>query len=156
MEHFESKEKISLSLQEASEADIETLLEIERSVAGTHTYSALLTAEEQKGELEKGTVYLIKNGSAAVGYISYEQKGPEHIYISGLAVKPESQGKGFAREAMTRLIAEHPEAKRIDLVTHPDGPGLKLYESLDFVVEERKENYFGDGEPRLVLALTRE
>jgi len=48
-----------------------------------------------------------------------------------------------------------PITKRIELVTHPDNPALKLYESLGFTVESRKENYWGDGEPRLVLAIVR-
>jgi ribosomal-protein-alanine N-acetyltransferase len=45
-------------------------------------------------------------------------------------------------------------SNRIDLVTHPENSSaLELYSSLGFKVESRQENYFGDGEPRLVLAL---
>lgn len=43
-------------------------------------------------------------------------------------------------------------ADRVDLVTHPENrSALELYSSLGFKVEARQENYFGDGEPRLVL-----
>ncbi len=142
-----------ITLQEASELDIPTLLEIERSVSNTNTYSAMLTEAEWKDELQKGITYLIKEGEEITGLITYEQRSPDHIYISGLAVKPEYQGRGIARSALTRLLSEHPDTKRFDLVTHPDGPGLKLYQALGFQVEERKENYYGDGGPRVIAAL---
>jgi ribosomal-protein-alanine N-acetyltransferase len=156
MEGFKNNERLPIAMQEASESDIPTLLEIEHSVSNTNTYSAMLTEAEWKEELQKGITYLIKEGEDVAGLISYEQRSPDHIYISGLAVKPEYQGKGIARYSLTRLLSEHPGTKRFDLVTHPDGPGLKLYQSLGFQVEERKEDYYGDGEPRVIAALTRE
>ena len=68
-------------------------------------------------------------------------------------VIPEFQGQGVAREVLTRLLKELKDVKRVDLVTHPDNQkALQLYQSLGFIVESRKENYFGDGEPRLILA----
>jgi ribosomal-protein-alanine N-acetyltransferase len=57
---------------------------------------------------------------------------------------------------MTRFLEQCKEAPRVDLVTHPQNDiALKLYTSLGFKVESREENYFGDGEPRLVLVLAR-
>jgi ribosomal protein S18 acetylase RimI-like enzyme len=111
--------------------------------------------EDWKEELKNGTVYLIKSGDKVVGNLSYEQKSPEHLYISGLVVSPGFQGRGIARDVLTRFLNEHSKAKRIDLVTHPDNPALQLYQSLGFQVESRNEDYWGDGEPRLVLALIR-
>jgi ribosomal protein S18 acetylase RimI-like enzyme len=38
-------------------------------------------------------------------------------------------------------------------VAHPENEiALGLYMSLGFEIESRQENFFGDGEPRLVLA----
>ncbi len=155
MESSDSKERPLVSLVRASEADIETLLEQERSVAGPYTYSAMLEEEDWKEAFATELVYLLKCGNDTVGNLSYEEKGPEHIYISGLVVRPEFQGRGIARSALEQLLSKYPNAKRVDLVTHPDNPALKLYESLGFNIESRKENYWGDGEPRLTLALTR-
>jgi len=156
MEGFKAPERATIELQPATEADIPLLIEIEKSVANTKTYSAADTEEDWRIEFRDSVIYILRDtAGVAVGNISYQQKGPDHIYISGLVIKPEFQGNGFARTALTKLLAQHPEAKRIDLVTHPDGQGLSLYESLGFVVEDRKENYYDDGEPRLVLALTR-
>ena len=156
MESFENKKaNVSLILESASEADIDTLLELEKSVSGSNTYSPNLEREDWQEEFENGKVFLIKDGDEVVGNISYQEKGPDHLYISGLVVRPEFQGKGLGRQALQQVLDTYPEATRVDLVTHPDNPALKLYESLGFIVESRKENYWGDGEPRLVLVLHR-
>jgi ribosomal-protein-alanine N-acetyltransferase len=43
----------------------------------------------------------------------------------------------------------------VELVTHPENENaIRLYSFLGFRVERRLENYFGDGEPRAVLALS--
>lgn len=156
MEAFERKETIaSPILQSASEADIETLINLEKSVSGPKTYSANLEEDDWREELKNGEVFLIKSGDKVVGNLSYELKSPDHLYISGLVVSPEFQGKGLGRQVLQQVLDKYPEIARVDLVTHPDNPALKLYESLGFIVESRKENYWGEGEPRLVLVLQR-
>jgi ribosomal-protein-alanine N-acetyltransferase len=81
-------------------------------------------------------------------------KGPDHAYIDGILVKPSHQGRGLGRAATVKLLEELKDIPLVDLVTHPDNErAIKLYESLGFVVGERKENYFGDGEPRIVMKL---
>jgi ribosomal-protein-alanine N-acetyltransferase len=56
---------------------------------------------------------------------------------------------------MSFILEKCKGTDRIDLVTHPENKNaLQLYMSLGFKVESRRENYFGDGEPRLVLVLT--
>ncbi len=145
---------MAIHLKKAEISDISALLEIEKSVAGTKIYSPMLTESEWLEEFKKGVIYLIQKDGVAVGSISYEKKGEDNAHISGLAVDPKFQGQGIAKEALTQLLQELKDMKRIDLVTHPDNvKALKLYESLGFKVESRKENYFGDGEPRVVLVL---
>jgi hypothetical protein len=51
-------------------------------------------------------------------------------------------------EAFTQLALEPATIKDVDTL-------VALYASFGFKVESCQENYFGDGEPRLVLALTR-
>ncbi len=145
---------MTINLRKATLADISVLLDIEQSVAGTKLYSPMLKKEEWEEELQKSFVYIIEENTLPVGNISYEKRNDGSVYISGLAVNPQFQGRGIARAALTRVLEEIGNVKRIDLVTHPDNvAALKLYQSLGFVVESRKENYFGDGEPRLVLVL---
>ena len=157
MEGIERREGTpSMALVEASEADIATLIEIEESVPKTKVYSPMLSEKAWRQELSECTVYFIMKDGVPVGSIAYEVKDADHVYISGIIVKPEFQGQGLATFAIKDILTKHAEAARIDLVTHPENPALELYESLGFVVETRKENYYGDGEPRLVLAITRE
>lgn len=116
----------------------------------------MLDENEWREELAKGQVFLIEDESGVIGNLSYERKNDDHIYISGLVVDPHFQGKGVGRQVLTFLLERLKDIKRIDLVTHPNNQAaLHLYQSLGFVIESRKENYFGDGQPRLVLALKR-
>lgn len=141
-------------LQKAAIEDIDALLSLEKSVSGKNIYSQMLEKNEWLEELQKSTVYLIKNGGIVVGSISYEIKNDDHAYISGLVIDPHFQNQGIAKEALSKVLEELRETKRIDLVTHPDNvAALKLYKSFGFIVESRKEDYYGDGEPRLVLSL---
>lgn len=74
-------------------------------------------------------------------------------YISGMAVLPECRGQGIARAAMEFLLKECGDIWRIDLVTHPKNfRSIPLYESFGFVTELRIENFYGDGEPRIIMA----
>ena len=155
MEEVEQKEKLPTSLEQVSEADMETLLSLAAKMPSSNTYSPLLEECEWEQEFRNGTVNLIRNGDEIAGCFVYEHKGPAYIYISELSVIPEHQGKGIARDVLTTFITEHPEATRIDVTTHPDNPAVGLYQSLCFQVEERKENYYGDGQPRLILVLSR-
>ncbi len=155
MESPERRESFNAALQRAEPSDVELLIDIEKSVPKTNVYSPMLTERGWAREMADYTVDLIKVNGEAAGSIAYAEKEPGHVYISGLIVRPEYQGKGIATNAMRQLLDRYSDAKRIDLVTHPDNPALHLYQSLGFQVEERKENYFGDGEPRLVLALNR-
>ena len=142
-----------ISLKKATIADIPALLELEKSVAGTKIYSPTLTKNEWKEELQKSEVYLIENNSIVAGSLLYEKKDNENFYIGGLVVNPRFQGQGIAREAMMIVLGKFKNVKRIYLVTHPDNTkAIALYKSLGFVAESRRENYYSDGEPRLVMA----
>ncbi|MSU55279.1 MAG: N-acetyltransferase [Candidatus Taylorbacteria bacterium] len=153
METPVTKENIPIEIVEASEADIPTLLDLENSVANTKTYSAMLEENEWKEELKKGKVFIIRKNNEVVGNFSYEREGDDRVYISGLVINPAFQGQGIGREVLTKFLKEFEGVKRVDLVTHPDNKSaLKLYESLGFVVESRRENYYeGENEPRLIL-----
>jgi len=143
----------TLELVRATLQDKETYILLEKAVAGTKLYSALLTDTEVLDEIQNKIVYLIKRGAQVMGSISYEIKGPDHAYIDGLVVHPSFQGQGIGREALGILLKELERYKRVDLVTHPDNArAIRLYESFGFKIGERIENYFGDGESRTVLA----
>ncbi len=151
-----SAEKVpGVTLHLATEADIEAYIAIEHKVKG-RTYSAITTEEGVREEFAKGPVYMIKRGAEIVGMISYEIKEDNSAYISGLTIDPKYQGLGLAKIAMKQVLDEIGGSKKVWLLTHPDNvKAVSLYQSLGFKIGERKENYFGDGEPRIVLTLDR-
>lgn len=141
-------------LKSADEQNIPILLGLEKSVSGTKIYSPMLTEDEWKEELLKNKVFLIEKDNTIVGNISYEVRSDDSIYLSGLVVEPRFQRQGVAREALVQLLNKLKGVSRFELVTHPENiPALTLYQSLGFVVMDRRENYYGDGEPRLLLSL---
>jgi [ribosomal protein S18]-alanine N-acetyltransferase len=154
MERIPTHEKEPIKLTLATPADISVLLELEKSVSDRNTYSPMLTENEWREEFKKCVVYLIESEGVVVGNLSYEKKNDDHVYISGLVIDPRFQGKGFARDSLGLLLKDLSDTKRIDLVTHPDNmSAFNLYQSLGFTVESFKEDYYGDGEPRVVMVL---
>jgi len=142
-----------ITLRKAAVEDIETLLRIEKSVSNLKTYSAMLTEEEWKEEFSKSVVYLIEKDGVAIGDISYELKADNHAYLSGFAIIPKFQGQGIGSEVLKKVFAELDKMRRIDLTVHPHNiHAIMLYLSFGFIIESWKENYFGDGEPRIILA----
>lgn len=150
---FNTNENLNIDLQIASTVDIPKIIQIEKSVSGDKTYSAMLTEEEWFEAFKKVKIFLVKNGDEIIGEISYEIKSPDNVYIDGLVIKPEFQGKGFSRKVMDKIMNELKDFKRIDLVTHPENiRAIQLYKSFGFKIEGQIENYFGDGEPRIIMS----
>ena len=145
-----------ITLERATAKDIDEYLDIERSIAKTPIYSPMTDRDEELEEIEKNIVYLIREDDRVVGSVEYVMKSLEHAYISGLAVRSDLQGRGIGKAAMVKVLEELKNVPIIDLATHPDNErAIKLYESLGFTQGERIENYFGDGQPRVIMTLKR-
>jgi ribosomal protein S18 acetylase RimI-like enzyme len=85
-----------------------------------------------------------------VGIVGYQIKDKK-VEIKTLAVIPEYQGKGIGKEIMTEILFKL-KGKEIRLVTHPKyTSAVILYLKSGFEIYGWKENYYGDGEPRLLL-----
>lgn len=145
-----------INLREATIEDLGLLASLEKTVSNLKTYSAMVTEEEWKEELAKSKVYIIEKDGVAIGNISYELKGGDHAYLNGFVVIPDFQGQGIGREVLARILEELKNMRRIDLATHPhNAKAIRLYLSFGFIIESWKDNYFGDGEPRIVLSKTK-
>jgi len=141
-----------VTLQRAGIKDVETFLAIEKSVAHLKTYAAITSKKEALAELEQGTVYFIKKHGIIVGSIGYRMKSKDHATLSGFVVNSQFQGQGIGRAAFAKILHKLNSVKKIDLVTHPHNtPAIMLYLSFGFMIEAWKDNYFGDGQPRIVL-----
>lgn len=135
--------------------DVDDILAIEKSSAGIKTYSALTKREEVIKEIINSVFYLIEKDGESVGDTSYELRGRDVAYISGLVVLPQFQGQGIARQSMEIILEELRDVKLVELVTHPKNEkAINLYASFGFKKRgAEKENYFGDGEPRIKMIL---
>jgi len=139
-------------LKEATADDADRYTELEKKVGG-RTYFALTKKEEFLDELSKRKIFLFKRGEETVGHLSLEiHKNGEEVNFCGFAVDPEYQGRGYGREGLRLVLETVKDAPRIALVTHPDNSkSINMYQSFGFEIVERRENYWGDGEPRVVL-----
>jgi len=116
----------------------------------------MTTEKEWQEELARkdAKIYAIIKGGEIVGDVSYEIKNKNTVYISGLCVDKKFQGQGIGREAIKILLGleELKNAKRIELVTHPENKNaIRIYESFGFKKEKQIENFYGDGQPRILM-----
>ena len=147
---------MDLEFRRATEADMDALIELEKTAAGTRLYSATTTPEEAREYLQNTKTYLIYKDGELIGDVAYDLKAPDHAHIDGLMVRPDHQGQGIGKAAMEYVLAELKDVPTIDLFTHPENErAIRLYESLGFKRGETIENAFGDGEPRVVMTLAR-
>lgn len=147
---------MKLNYRIATKDDIPLLIELEKTHSGSSTYSPEIEAADWVEDLKNGTVYLIEMDGEVIGNAAYEPRGENDYYLGSIMVVPRFQGRGIGRMILQKLLEDMKCAKRIELVTHPNNAAaLKLYENAGFVVESRHENYWGETEPRLLLALSR-
>ncbi|RJQ36687.1 GNAT family N-acetyltransferase [Candidatus Parcubacteria bacterium] len=133
-------------------ADFADYLAVERSVMGPPTYSGITDQDEARQELAASIVYFITVDGKIAGTIQYEIKSPKHAHISGIVVRPEFQERGVGHVALHFVLKELKSVERIDMAVHPHNRrSLRLALNFGFVVESWQDNYFGDGEPRLIL-----
>ena len=145
-----TKELGPVTLVEGTEADFETFFTLEKKLAGP-TYFPETKPEQISGGGKH--FFMVKIGEKTVGQIQYENQKDNVVYLNVVAIDPDLQGRGLGREVMKQFLAKVSEALKIWLVTHPDNKAVSLYESFGFKIAERKENYFGNGTPRVVMVL---
>ncbi len=108
------------------------------------------SVKEEVDYLQNSEVYVAYEGAKNIGFIAYENKKDSAEIIS-LAVIPEYQKKGIGKLLLDHVLSAL-KNRKIDLVTHPrNTPAIILYLKLGFEIYGLKENYYGDGQPRLLL-----
>ncbi|TSC74309.1 MAG: acetyltransferase [Parcubacteria group bacterium Gr01-1014_44] len=143
-----------ITFQKATVDDVKIFIELEKKVAHLKIYSGIIDEGEARKEIENNEVYFIRKGNEVIGSTEYQMKGPNEAYLGGLVIDPLFQGQGIARQAIEFRLNKLENVKRVWLVTHPHNSKIiRLYLSYGFIIEAWKDNYYGDGEPRLVLVL---
>ena len=106
--------------------------------------------KEEVNYLQNSEIYMAYEGTNTVGFIAYEDK-LDSTEIMSLAVVPEYQKRGIGKLLLNQVLTKLKKHK-IYLVTHPrNTPAIILYLKHGFEIYGLKENYFGDGQPRLLL-----
>jgi ribosomal protein S18 acetylase RimI-like enzyme len=142
-----------VSLIRATSKDLKEVAKIEK-IASSKTYHALTRKGEIADYIKNDFVFLIKKNNAVVGLVSFKIKNKKTATCNGLVIYPKFRGKGFARTAMVLALKKMSKYPRVDIVVHPrNSVAISLYLSLGFVIEAWRNNYFGDGEPRIIMVL---
>ena len=143
---------MALEFKRVTENDWETTSAIEKAVDDGHVFKAFTTEAEAREYLRKSIVYLVMLENKPIGTISYEPKSKDHAYIDSMTTLPEHQGKGYASKALEWLLEQLKDVSKVDLVTHPhNSKSIGIYLKHGFVINGWKDNYFGDGEPRIEM-----
>jgi ribosomal protein S18 acetylase RimI-like enzyme len=138
---------------QATENDAERFVALQERSTDLKLYGPVGGLKEALREISDNVLYLVRIRDEIVGSVACRVRSDGSVYISNVVVAPDHRRRGIARAAMLFVLEQHKNARRVDLVTHPENePALRLYRSLGLAVEARRENHFGDGEPRLVLA----
>ena len=139
----------------AQESDIPALLQIEASASG-RLYSAYNESELREFLSAGEKFYLIKRDGRVLGSTSFEADTGQSIEFGSLVLLPEYRVRGIGVRVF-RSAVQHFKSRgytRIHAIVHPDNaPMLRIYLAFGFEVARRIENAFGDGEPRVEMAL---
>jgi ribosomal protein S18 acetylase RimI-like enzyme len=147
-------------LRRADATDVDLIVDFERKVAAPKLYGAPLDHTAAALEVARNHYYLRLDSGRIVATGAHRQRDDGSIYLSNIAVGPTERRRGFARAMMLHLLALCERAGErpvpIDLAVHPDNQAARaLYASLGFVAGDIRPDFFGDGEPRLIMHHTR-
>lgn len=109
--------------------------------------------------IRHGRVYVIRQNHEIVGLIQYmlDWNSPQKAYMVGVSVGKEWRGHGIGtkllKESFSKLYQEN--IQEIELTVDPKNvAAVTIYEKkLGFVIQELRENEYGEGENRLVMKL---
>jgi ribosomal protein S18 acetylase RimI-like enzyme len=107
-------------------------------------------------EIMTSTTYMIERDGVIVGFIAYQRKASNHVYISEVQIDPSFQNLGIGSKALSLVLEAVHDAQIIDLYTHPRNPAQGLYRRFGFKSNgEVISNYRGTGQPRMRMMLAR-
>jgi ribosomal protein S18 acetylase RimI-like enzyme len=139
-------------LKRADATDVDRIVAFEAAVMSRKLYGKPLDRNAARSEIKTNAYYLHLRDGRVIATGAFRRREDASAYLSNIAVHPEVRRQGLARAMMKRLLAFCDDAPSIDLAVHPDNrPALLLYASLGFAPTRLQEDFFGDGEPRLIM-----
>lgn len=143
---------MNISFRKMTDSEWNILLSLERQSAGKH-YLAITDETELRTFLKKSQVYFICDSLNPIGHIEFELQN-DRAELNGLVLTLPYQKKGIGQQAINHVLNDLKSlnVKIVWLTVHPhNNPAIKLYLRCGFVIKAWKDNYYGDGTPRLIL-----
>ena len=136
-------------------SDIDAIFKLEQKLFGHHAYPLFFF--RQAFDCWPHGLLIAKEEDQITGYVLMATSDEQNTHwILSLAVDSQHRGKGIARLLVQAVLTKASAGSVVKLTVDPNNvPACKLYTSLGFKVLEKEEDYFGDGEPRMVMALAR-
>jgi ribosomal protein S18 acetylase RimI-like enzyme len=131
--------------------DGQTLFEID-NLAFTRDFDIpARNREEEVNYLKNCETFIYFDGQKALGICAWLFHENNEVELRQLCVIPEYQGKGVGKMMIADFL-KRVGGRKAFLIVHPKNTvGLMLYLKNGFIIEEWKDNYYHDGQPRLYL-----
>lgn len=142
----------------AGEADVGAVVRIDRLAFPVDS------PDQQRagpGELEAGVdagdVYVLEDGPEVVGYVHIDRSAPDLVYVSGIAVRPDLQGRGLGSWLIDYFLSSRgPGQDQVPVVTITSPRNLVMLRTLfrrHFAARWLLRDYFGPGKHRFCAQL---
>ena len=143
-------------MRRAVATDVDMIVAFETEVMDKKLYGKPLDHTAATSEIETNAYYLHLSEGRVVATGSIRRREDGSAYLSNIAVHPNVRRTGLARAMLNHLLSLSDGATSIDLAVHPENQAARaLYVSQGFTPTHTHENFFGDGEPRLVMQRVR-
>ncbi|MDK9771399.1 N-acetyltransferase [Vibrio sp. B181a] len=144
-----------MKITPAGKQDLALVHALEHVLFGHHAYPQFFF--RQVFDCWPQGLLIAKEEDQITGYVLMATSDERNTqWILSLAVDSQHRGKGIARLLVQAVLTKASAGSVVKLTVDPNNvPACKLYTSLGFKVLEREEDYFGDGEARLVMELAR-
>lgn len=130
--------------------DGEILLEIDNKAFNGPFDNPSSSIEEETEFLKGAETHIWLDGDKPIGFFAFKKTGDE-VELKTMAIIPEYQGRRQGRDMLEKFL-EINDSYNCWLVVHPKNSiALKLYFKNGFEIDGWKENYYGDGQPRLAM-----
>ena len=150
----------SISLKPATLDDVDAIANLAQTIWHAH-YPPIIGLEQVNFMLEKmyhhtvlskhisdgpQAFFIIQNNHESLGFIAFEQKEADELYLQKLYVLPEKHRKGIGAASLTAAIAQYPQAKTIRLqVNRQNYTAINFYFKLGFTIERVADFDIGEG-----------
>lgn len=135
----------NLTIVKAFPKDIETIFELGKEVFVVDSWPIEWFIEGINDPDGYYFLAYINNTLAGFcGMYNITAKTPNYCKIATLGVKKQYRNKGLGKMLLLKMLetAQMLGLKSTKLEVNTNNPAIKLYQSLGFVIEEKKEKYF--------------